>query len=130
VLAYQFVQFIRRELKHPGIHERWASLRSTRGTTRRCPAVYAGVPAPERAAALMNGGPVLLADEPTGALDTRSGAEVVALLRELADVGHTVLLITHDPQVAAQAGRVIRISDGRIQRTEDSNSCGREAPGN
>jgi macrolide transport system ATP-binding/permease protein len=70
------------------------------------------------ARALMNGGHVILADEPTGALDTRSGAEVMALLRELADAGHTVILITHDPQVAAQAGRVIRISDGRVVAAE------------
>jgi macrolide transport system ATP-binding/permease protein len=66
------------------------------------------------ARALMNGGRIVLADEPTGALDSRSGAEVMALLRELADAGHTVILITHDRQVAAQARRVIEIRDGRI----------------
>jgi macrolide transport system ATP-binding/permease protein len=69
------------------------------------------------ARALMNGGHVILADEPTGALDSKSGAEVMALLKELARAGHTVLLITHDPQVAAQAHRVIRISDGQIQES-------------
>ncbi|MBW7903090.1 MAG: ABC transporter permease [Rhodocyclaceae bacterium] len=68
------------------------------------------------ARALMNGGHVILADEPTGALDTQSGKEVMALLRELADAGHTVILITHDPQVAGQARRVVSISDGRIIR--------------
>ncbi len=66
------------------------------------------------ARALMNGGRIILADEPTGALDSRSGAEVMALLRELADAGHTVILITHDRTVAAQARRVIEIRDGRI----------------
>lgn len=66
------------------------------------------------ARALINGGHVILADEPTGALDSHSGAEVMALLRELADTGHTIILITHDLQVASQARRVVRISDGRI----------------
>ncbi|MBV2164199.1 MAG: ABC transporter permease [Comamonas sp.] len=66
------------------------------------------------ARALMNGGRIILADEPTGALDSRSGAEVMALLRELAQAGHTIILITHDRAVAAQAQRVIEIHDGRI----------------
>jgi len=70
------------------------------------------------ARALMNGGQIILADEPTGALDSHSGAEVMTLLRELADAGHTIILITHDRTVAAQARRVIEISDGRI--TSDS----------
>ncbi len=66
------------------------------------------------ARALMNGGRIILADEPTGALDTRSGAEVMALFDELADAGHTIILITHDRDVAARARRVIEISDGNI----------------
>jgi macrolide transport system ATP-binding/permease protein len=66
------------------------------------------------ARALMNGGRIILADEPTGALDSSSGAEVMALLGELADAGHTIILITHDRKVAAQARRVIEISDGAI----------------
>ena len=70
------------------------------------------------ARALMNGGHVILADEPTGALDSRSGNEVMALLGELAAAGHTVILITHDARVAAQARRVVRISDGRIVTDE------------
>jgi len=70
------------------------------------------------ARALMNDPPVILADEPTGALDSRSGQEVMTLLAELHRTGRTILLITHDPQVAAHADRVINISDGRI--TEDS----------
>ncbi|MGR7922806.1 MacB family efflux pump subunit [Zobellella denitrificans] len=66
------------------------------------------------ARALMNGGDIILADEPTGALDSHSGAEVMALLTGLARQGHTVILITHDAKVAAQADRIIEISDGRI----------------
>jgi macrolide transport system ATP-binding/permease protein len=66
------------------------------------------------ARALMNGGAVILADEPTGALDSRSGEEVMRLLAGLNEAGHTVLLITHDPDVAAQARRVIEIRDGVI----------------
>jgi len=66
------------------------------------------------ARALMNGGRIILADEPTGALDSASGREVMALLHELADAGHTIVLITHDREVAAQARRVIEIRDGAI----------------
>ncbi|SHH81092.1 MacB family efflux pump subunit [Pollutimonas bauzanensis] len=66
------------------------------------------------ARALMNGGHIILADEPTGALDSRSGAEVMALLRELAQAGHTVILITHDRDVASQAQRIVEIRDGQI----------------
>jgi macrolide transport system ATP-binding/permease protein len=62
----------------------------------------------------------LLADEPTGALDSKSGAEVMALLKELAQAGHTVILITHDARVAAEADRVIQISDGVIQGDQAS----------
>nr|WP_021027275.1 MacB family efflux pump subunit [Comamonas sp. B-9] len=78
------------------------------------------------ARALMNGGHIILADEPTGALDSHSGAEVMALLRELAAAGHTIILITHDRDVAAQAQRVIEISDGRI--VGDSASQPKAAP--
>ena len=66
------------------------------------------------ARALMNGGRIILADEPTGALDSRSGKDVMALLHELADAGHTIILITHDRDVAAQARRVIEIRDGEV----------------
>ncbi len=66
------------------------------------------------ARALMNGGSIILADEPTGALDSRSGAEVMALLKQLAADGHTVILITHDKEVAANAERLIEIRDGAI----------------
>ncbi|MGZ5000262.1 MAG: MacB family efflux pump subunit [Methylomonas sp.] len=66
------------------------------------------------ARALMNNPPVILADEPTGALDSQSGKEVMALLRELHDQGRTILLITHDEQIAAHARRIISIRDGQI----------------
>jgi ABC-type antimicrobial peptide transport system, ATPase component len=66
------------------------------------------------ARALMNGGRIILADEPTGALDSRSGEEVMALLDELSAQGHTLILITHDREVAARARRVIEIRDGHI----------------
>lgn len=66
------------------------------------------------ARALMNGGQVILADEPTGALDSHSGEEVMAILHQLRDRGHTVIIVTHDPQVAAQAERIIEIRDGKI----------------
>ncbi|GGD11571.1 macrolide export ATP-binding/permease protein MacB [Franconibacter daqui] len=66
------------------------------------------------ARALMNGGQVILADEPTGALDSHSGEEVMATLKQLRDRGHTVIIVTHDPTVAAQAERVIEIRDGEI----------------
>lgn len=66
------------------------------------------------ARALMNGGDVILADEPTGALDSTSGKEVMAILKELHADGHTIILVTHDAAVANHAQRIIEISDGRI----------------
>lgn len=58
--------------------------------------------------------PVILADEPTGNLDSRSTEEILHILKELHKSGRTVLVITHDPEIAAQAERVIRIKDGKI----------------
>jgi len=66
------------------------------------------------ARALMNGGDVILADEPTGALDKNSGIEVMRILRELNAKGHTIILVTHDLNVAKNATRIIEISDGNI----------------
>ena len=66
------------------------------------------------ARALMNGGRVILADEPTGALDSQSGEEVMALLRKMHEDGHTIILITHSREVAEAADRLIEIRDGRI----------------
>ena len=80
------------------------------------------------ARALMNGGHIILADEPTGALDSHSGAEVMTLLDELASQGHVVILITHDRDVAARARRVIEISDGRIVSDTLSETAGDPQP--
>jgi len=80
------------------------------------------------ARALMNGGHIILADEPTGALDSHSGAEVMTLLDELASQGHVVILITHDRDVAARARRVIEISDGRIVSDTLSETTGDAQP--
>ncbi|CAN5906998.1 MacB family efflux pump subunit [soil metagenome] len=66
------------------------------------------------ARALMNGGQVILADEPTGALDSKSGADVMALLKDLSAKGHTVILITYAREVAQHANRIIEIKDGDI----------------
>ncbi|MDE9499906.1 ABC transporter permease, partial [Xenorhabdus bovienii] len=66
------------------------------------------------ARALMNGGQVILADEPTGALDSTSGQEMMNILKQLCQQGHTVVIVTHDPKIAAQAQRIIEIKDGRI----------------
>lgn len=67
------------------------------------------------ARAMMNNPPVLLADEPTGALDSKSGAEVMDLLHALHAQGRTILLITHDEKIAQNAQRIIHIMDGRIE---------------
>ena len=66
------------------------------------------------ARALVNDPPVILADEPTGALDSKSGDEVLALLKQLHAEGRTIILITHAENVAQHAGRIVRIQDGRI----------------
>ncbi|HYC92528.1 MAG TPA: ABC transporter ATP-binding protein [Thermoanaerobaculia bacterium] len=66
------------------------------------------------ARALINSPSVILADEPTGNLDQATGLEIVALLENLAANGHTIIVVTHDPAVAARAGRIIRIIDGFI----------------
>ncbi|BCJ92084.1 macrolide export ATP-binding/permease protein MacB [Terrihabitans soli] len=80
------------------------------------------------ARALMNGGRIILADEPTGALDSKSGAEVMALLKDLAARGHTIILITHDREVARHARRVIEIRDGQITADSGPDLGAGEAP--
>src|SRR6516225_5709500 len=66
------------------------------------------------ARALANSPTLLLADEPTGALDSAGGAEIIELLRRLHAGGQTIILVTHDPAVAEAAGRIVRMRDGRI----------------
>lgn len=66
------------------------------------------------ARALANDPPILLADEPTGNLDSASGARILALLDEMWRSGKTLILVTHDPGIAAYASRIIEMRDGRI----------------
>ncbi|MBB1584365.1 MacB family efflux pump subunit [Serratia sp. OS31] len=75
------------------------------------------------ARSLINGGEIILADEPTGALDSKSGQEVLAILSELNQRGHTVVIVTHDMKVAQHAQRIIELQDGEI--VADS---GRQSP--
>ena len=79
------------------------------------------------ARALMNGGEVILADEPTGALDTKSSAELIELLLDLNRRGHTIVMVTHDPKVAAHAHRTITIVDGQIASDTGYNPTERAA---
>ncbi len=75
------------------------------------------------ARALINRPPILLADEPTGALDTRTGEEILALFKQLRDDGHTVVLITHDAEVAAHADRVFVMRDGELHSQTDEEAA-------
>lgn len=76
------------------------------------------------ARALVNHPQILLADEPTGALDSKSGQQIMELFRELNDEGVAILMITHDPNVAAYADRLVTIKDGRL--TEEGGKTGEE----
>ena len=74
------------------------------------------------ARALVRNPPVILADEPTGALDSHTGREVLGMLQDLHRQGHTVILITHDNSIALQAQRIIRLEDGRIVYDGDAHA--------
>ncbi|WP_447738134.1 MacB family efflux pump subunit [Aeromonas veronii] len=80
------------------------------------------------ARALANGGEVILADEPTGALDSQSGKEVMTILKELHAQGHTIILVTHDMNVASHADRIITLKDGRIEQDSGSRQTAVLAP--
>ena len=100
-------------------HERAAALLSRLGLTERLQYLPHQLSGGQQqrvsiARALVNGGRVILADEPTGALDSTSGEQVMQQLDELAAAGHTLILITHDPAVAARARRIVLMADGRI----------------
>jgi putative ABC transport system ATP-binding protein len=71
------------------------------------------------ARALSSNPPLILADEPTGNLDSKSGVEIMSILKRLNDQGNTIVLITHDFSIARKAKRVISISDGRITDDRD-----------
>ena len=81
------------------------------------------------ARALTNSPRFLLADEPTGNLDSRSGAEIMDILRSLHREGQTIVVVTHDAQVAAQAQRVIRLHDGLVVGDERNGAPEQRAPG-
>lgn len=70
------------------------------------------------ARAMVNNPKLLLADEPTGALDTKSGEQVMELFKRLNEEGVTILMITHDPEIAAHAKRVVMIRDGELSEKE------------
>lgn len=74
------------------------------------------------ARALITDPQIILADEPTGALDSHTGREVLGLLQQLHKQGHTVVLITHDNSIAVQADRIIRLEDGRVVYDGDSHA--------
>ncbi|WP_148610536.1 MacB family efflux pump subunit [Aeromonas sobria] len=80
------------------------------------------------ARALANGGEVILADEPTGALDSQSGKEVMAILKELHAQGHTIILVTHDMDVASHADRIITLKDGRVEQDSGTRQTAALAP--
>ncbi|MBQ9074159.1 MAG: ABC transporter ATP-binding protein [Muribaculaceae bacterium] len=69
------------------------------------------------ARALITNPSIILADEPTGALDSKTSGDVMQILRELNDDGMTIVIVTHDPAIGEQAGRVIRICDGMITQS-------------
>ena len=70
------------------------------------------------ARALVMGPSILLADEPTGNLDTATGNDIMALFQRLHDLGNTIILVTHEPDIAQHALRTINIRDGKIERDE------------
>src|SRR3546814_14190177 len=84
------------------------------------------------ARALINNPPILLADEPTGALDSKTGEEILGLFKRLRDADHTVVLITHDAEVAAHADRPFVMHDGELHEKDkpcpSSPSCAPPSP--
>lgn len=123
--AAENIELPLRMLKWPEaeIHERCAALILAVGLEHRAEAWPAELSGGEMqrvavARALANEPALLLADEPTGALDSRTGAEVLDLFRSLHEQGHTLLLVTHDPSIASLAQRRVEIRDGLIALPE------------
>ena len=80
------------------------------------------------ARALVNEPPLILADEPTGTLDTRTGAEIMRMFLDLNAKGQTILMVTHNPENAALSNRILEIRDGRIADPEQVGSCRTRGP--
>jgi putative ABC transport system ATP-binding protein len=79
------------------------------------------------ARALANAPQLILADEPTGNLDTAASANIIALLQKLHQDGNTIVIVTHNPEIAAQTGRIIEIRDGQIVHDNATKTAGRGA---
>jgi putative ABC transport system ATP-binding protein len=71
------------------------------------------------ARALVSNPKIIFADEPTGNLDTKSSREIMSLLKKLNDAGKTLIVVTHDPEIASWADRIIRLRDGRVIHDEN-----------
>jgi putative ABC transport system ATP-binding protein len=76
------------------------------------------------ARALVNEPAILLADEPTGNLDTKTGHEILGLFHKIHRSGNTIVMVTHDPEIAQQAQRILYVRDGRIQKDERQQASG------
>ena len=111
-MLYQKVPLAQRKARAMEALERLEiAAKAASGPARPSGGQQEGVPAPR---AIAPRPALLLADEPTGALDSKTGAQVLALMREMNRTGTTVILITHDNGIAAQADRTVRVKDGKI----------------
>lgn len=81
------------------------------------------------ARALVNRPDLILADEPTGNLDSQSGMEIIKILRQLNEKGHTIIMITHDPDLALRSDRIVTLRDGLIIGDREVNGAGSASPG-
>ena len=79
------------------------------------------------ARALVNGCSLILADEPTGNVDQKTGAEILKLFQKANEDGHTIIMVTHSPEIARRAKRIVTLRDGEIVDQADQNGCERSA---